>query len=144
MIKTIEVLISVKFFVSDNKIFQHFIIENKKGSRKYLLDKRYTVYDKFKEKLKALSLANNSSFEFFDKREEEDRIVLEFKIVDDYEKPQNYYFVMPGFIPKSPGCEFCIHLKTNGVYYCDFKQKSMSERLKTCRFFKQKSDIIKT
>lgn len=147
MIKTFEGLVSVKFIHRDDKIFQHFVFDNKK-TKKYLSDKRYIVYDKFKKKILELALSNNENFSFIEKREEEDRVVLEFHInnLDEFKKPKNYYFVVPGFIPSSPGCEHCIFRKDldGGFIYCEFKEKTLTQEMKSCRFFNQKPDLFKT
>lgn len=146
-VKAFEALISVKFFTRNDKIFQHFLFKKKKD-KKYLTDKRYIVYNKFEEKLQELSLSNSDNYEFIERRDEEDRIVLVFFILDDnIEKPlDNFFFVIPGFIPPNPGCLFCVY-KTNikeTNFYCDFKQEFLAHNLKTCKFFKQKHDLFKT
>lgn len=147
MIKTFEGLVSVKFIHRDDKIFQHFVFDNKK-TKKYLSDKRYIVYDKFKEKTIEFALSNNKNFTFLERREEEDRVVLEFHIENpsSFEKPKNYYFVIAGFTPTSPGCEHCIFRKDlgNGFLYCEYKEKTLTQNMKSCRFFRQRHDLFKT
>ncbi len=147
-IKTIEGLISVKFIVRGNRIFQHFIINNKKGVKKYLTDKRYIVYDKFQEKIKKLALSQNSNFLFLERRDEEDRIVLSFNIInfDIFSKQKNYYFVIPGFVPLTSGCEFCKFRenKTDTFFNCSYKEKTITNKLKNCQFFRQEEELFKT
>ena len=149
MIKTIEGLISVKFIVRGNKVFQHFIINNKKGVKKYLTDKRYVVYDKFQERIKSQALSVNPNFLYVERRDEEDRVVLEFTIVDlnIFKKQQNYYFVIPGFVPSSSGCEFCKfrdQSKDDTFFYCIYKEKTLANKLKNCQFFRQDEELFKT
>lgn len=147
MIKTIKGLISVKFIIRNDKIFQHFIIEKKKGISKYLTDTRFVVYDKFQEKIKSFALSNDDSYRFINRRDEEDRVVLEFDILKELkEKPKNYYFVIPGFVPTSPGCEFCKYRKDTDdtFFYCLFKEKTLASKLKNCQFYKQQEDLFKT
>lgn len=147
-ILTIEGLISVKFIIRGEKAFQYFILSNKKGVRKYLIDNRFIVHDKFEEKIKSFALSNNPGFIFIERRDEEDRITLEFKIQDisKLEKLNNFYFVIPGFVPPSAGCSYCKYNKDNGdtFFYCDFKQKTLTNKLKNCQFFRQKEGLFKT
>jgi len=149
MIKTIEALISVKFIHRGDKIFQHFIVDKKKGVLKYLIDSRYVVYDKFQQKIITLALSNNPNYHFVEKRFEEDRVVLEFKILDitKYKKMKNYYFVIPGFVPDSPGCEHCLFKKKDhceSFFYCDKREKMLAHKMKKCQFFRQDPDLFKT
>lgn len=147
MIKTFEGMISVKFIHRGDKIFQHFTPDNVK-TRKYLTDTRFIVYDKFQKKIKELSLSNDENFIFIERRDESEKIVLEFKIKDmiDFQKPKNYFFVIPGFLPLSPGCDQCLYKKNiNETFiYCNFKDKTLTSKLKNCRFYKQPHDLFKT
>ena len=148
MIKTLEALISVKYVHRGDKIFQHFIIEKKKGVSKYILDTRFLIYDKFQEKIKEFSLSNKypDNLIFIERRDEEDRIVLEFKELDKI-RLKNYYFVVPGFVPPSAGCEYCRFRKDNEdeiSFYCEFKKKGFAHRLKNCQFFRQQEGLLKT
>ena len=150
MIKTITGLISVKFLVRNNKIFQYFIIEKKKGVSKYLLDTRFVVYDKLQEKIKSQALSNDDNFSFVSRRDGEDRITLEFDILDvsNFTKPNNYYFVIPGFVPSNAGCEYCKFKKDldndSSFFYCSYKDKTFGNKLKNCQFYKQPEDLFKT
>ncbi len=146
-IKTIEGLISVKFILRNDKVFQHFIIEKKKGVSKYLMDTRFIVYDKFQEKIKSLALSNDDNYKFIQRRDEEDRIVLEFDVLNEnVEKPKNYYFVIPGFVPPNPGCEYCKYREDydDTFFYCSFKEKTMASKLKNCQFYRQPEGLFKT
>ena len=149
MIKTLEALISVKFIKTENKIFQHFIIEKKKGVSKYIFDKRFNVYDVFEDKVKTYSLSYlDDDFIFTDRKDEEDRIVLEFSFKDkDFKKPKNYFFIIPGFVPPSASCQYCKYYDENddGIsYYCNVKKKIYTHKVKNCHFFKQRDDLFKT
>ena len=147
LIKTIEGLISVKFIVRGNKIFQHFIINNKKGVKRYLTDKRYVVYDKFQEKIKSHALSQNPNFLYIERRDEDDRVVLEFITPETFKKPNNYYFVIPGFVPSTSGCEFCKFRVQDGddtFFYCSYKEKTIANKLKNCQFFRQDEELFKT
>lgn len=148
MIRTIEGLISVKFIVRGDKVFQHFIIDNKKGVKKYLTDSRFVVYDKFQERIKQQALSQNTNFHFIERRDEEDRVVLEFSIIEleGFSKPKNYYFVIPGFVPTTAGCESCKfkvdHDET--FFHCTYKKKTLANKLKNCQFFRQEEGLFKT
>jgi len=145
---TIEGLISVKFSIRGDKIFQNFIIDNKKGIRKYLTDSRFIVYDKFEEKIKKFALSNNENFIFTERTNEPDKVVLEFKILnlENFKKPSNFYFVIPGFVPPSAGCVHCKYRKDHDdtFFYCEFKQKTLSNKIKNCQFFRQEEGLFKT
>jgi len=148
MVKTIEALVSVKFFMKNSKIFQHFIIEKKRGVSKYLLDPRFLVYDRLEEKIKEFALSNISAdYLFTERRDEKDRIVIEY-ITNKTDKPQNYYFVVPGFVPETSGCFDCKFRNDKndniGSFYCTFKKKSFTHKLKNCAFFRQKDGLFKT
>lgn len=147
MVKTIEALVSVRFIHRGDRVFQHFIIEKKKGVSKYLLDSRFVVYDKFEEKVREFSLSRKfDNYAFLERRDEEDRVVLEFQ-TDSIEKQANYFFIVPGFVPTTPGCESCKFRKDNedGLsFYCDYKEKTFAHKLKNCQFFRQEEGLFKT
>lgn len=140
-IKNIESLISIKFFKRKNKIYQHFIFTKKKDL-KYLRDKRYTLYDKLESKIKGCSLNLN----FLQRREENDRVVLEYYTEEEVNLPDSYFFVIAGFAPPTPGCEYCIYrVNQNGSgFFCNYKQKYLTNKLKSCKFFKQSHNLFKT
>ena len=147
MVKTIEALVSVKFIHHGNKVFQHFIVEKKRGASKYILDTRFLVYDKFIERVKEQSLSHrDSSYQFLERRDEEDRVVLEFK-TNNRKRWNNYYFVIPGFVPEMPGCESCRFRQDNsdGIsFFCSYKEKTFTHKLKNCQFFRQEKGLFKT
>lgn len=148
MVKTIEAMIAVKFIQRGDKIFQHFIVEKKKGVSKYILDNRFFVNDKFEEKIKSFSLSykHNENYKFLDRRDETDRVVLGFEIITHI-KQVPYFFVIPGFVPTSSGCEACKYREDNedGIsFYCDYKSKTLTHKLKNCQFFRQNEGLFKT
>jgi|GEM_PF-4325031 hypothetical protein len=133
-----EILISERFYKRSNKIFQHFIYDKKMS--KCLLDERYKIHEIFEAKIKEKAL----SLYFIQRREEKDRIILEYEITEEFEKPSNSYFVVAYEIPKYPGCDFCKFRqqckecsKNSPFIYCEYKQKTLSHKLKTCKFFRQ-------
>ena len=73
--------------------------------------------------------------------EENDRLIFKF-IAKKKQKLVPYYFVVSSFAPPFPGCIYCKYKKIlNDVFfYCDFKQKTFSKNLKSCRFFKQREE----
>ncbi len=145
-ITTIEGLISIKFLFRNDKAFQYFII-NKKSIKKFLTDPRFSIHDKFEEKIKFFALSNNANYIFTERRDEEDRITLEFKIIDNnIEKPNNFHFVIAGFSPPTAGCEYCKYKIDfdDTIFTCEFKQKQMTNKIKNCQFFRQKDGLFKT
>lgn len=143
LIKHIEIYISVKYFYRKNKVFQHFIFISKKSNFKYLKDSKYLLYDKLHNKIHQLSLTNKNCI-FLNKREEENKIVLEFEdnTGSEYEE---FYFTLSDFIPPNTGCAFCIYKKESrdkDIHYCEFQNnKIYTKDLKRCRYFKQKKII---
>lgn len=147
MLNSIEGLISVKFFYRNGKIFQHFIFENKKNVTKYVRDNRFLINAKFEKKIKQHSLSSKDEYQFLNRRDENDRIVLEFEIIEEpEEKPENYYFKIAGFASPRPSCEFCKFRndKENGFFYCEYKEKTFGHYLKNCKFFREKKGLFKT
>lgn len=148
MIKTIEALISVKFIHRGDKVFQHFIIDNKKGVKKYLLDSRFNIYNKFSNKIKEMSLSHNDNYTFKIKKETEDRVILEFELSNSslFRKPRPYYFVIAGFVPNTDGCSHCLYRKQQDdlFVYCMKKEKTLNKELKRCQLFHQEENTYKT
>jgi hypothetical protein len=145
---TIEGLVAVKYLFRGDKAFQYFSIQSKKNIKKYLTDSRFIVYDKFEEKIKSFALSNDPNFIFLERRNEEDKITLEFKIQDvsQVTKPSNFYFMVPGFVPPSAGCFHCKYRKDHDdtFFYCEYKQKTLTNKLKNCQFFRQEEGLFKT
>jgi len=131
--KIVNILVFVKFYRREGKIFQHFIFKN---NNKFLNEK-YLIYYKLISKIKEHALVN-LGHAFLSKREEEDRIVLEYK---GTEKFSNFYFMLVGTAAPFSGCKFCRHKgKEEGFFfYCIFQNyKLMSKEIENCRFFKEK------
>lgn len=127
----LEVLISERYYKRDGKIFQHFIYDKK--YHKYINDERLIIGQLFESKIKEKSL----DLYFVKRREEKDRVVLEYEGED---KPRNSYFVIAYEIPKTLGCDYC---KYKYIYnppfiWCEYKQKTLTYKIKTCKFFRQK------
>jgi len=140
MTKTfIEILFSVEFEINENIVKQYFYFEKK--YKKYLYNPSYQFFDKIKDKLKQYSL-QNENISFLEKIEEENFILLIYEksendIIDNSKK----MFKIVDYIPNNCGCKFCIYKKnlTEDFFYCNFKERTMSRELKTCRYFKQKN-----
>lgn len=129
----LEVLISVKFFRRGDKIFQHFIFGTDRKIKKYLLDPRYKIHHRFKEKV----LENSARSNFLNKREEQDRVVLEFE--NNNRRLENYYFTLSEFISNNPGCFYCVYkTEHDKIIYCEFMQKYLDKERKNCGFFREK------
>lgn len=134
----IEVLISERYYKRENKIFQHFIFDKKMS--KFIRDERYKVYELFERKVKSRAL----DLYFIQRREDKDRVILEYELIEDFEKPSNEYFVIAAELPKYPGCDYCKFRKQcegcskdSPFIFCEYKQKTLSHKLKTCKFFRQ-------
>lgn len=129
--KFIEILIKVRHYHRNDKVFQHFVYDEKNA--KYIKSQQYKIYTSFFNKIQNVSLAN-SGYEFLTLRDEDDRVVLKFEDTK-HEKLTNVYFVVSGFIPEYNGCDFCRYKKEEETYiYCEFMGKTLV-RKKTCRFF---------
>jgi len=149
-ILNIEGLISVRHSIKNGKAFQCFTIENK-NIKKYLLDNRFSVYYRLKDKIEIFSLSNKSdNYIFLDKKVEDNKIILEFKIVDESKIVciLSVNFVISGFVPKNAGCDYCKYrkvLENNDVFfYCLFKEKTLTKKIKNCQFFRQIDGLLKT
>lgn len=141
MTKYLEILLQVRFFKQGNKIYQHFIVVNNK-QKKYLLNSRYTLSRKFEDIIEenALSL-NNDNYIFSSRIDEDDRIVLEFDIIDNNKKDElkTFFANIAGVIPTTDCCDECAYFKTDGdSFFCEKKEKQLNRRVKNCKFFKQK------
>lgn len=147
-IKAIEVLISVKFLFKENKVFQYFTIaaDNNKNllNGKYLRDSRYLVYDKFNDKIKEVALHFlNDKFTLVERRDDEEKITIEYKYSEEVEKCKPYYFIIAGFVPSSPGCDDCKYKgeEDKGCFFCEVKNKNLAQKIKNCSVFRQKGSF---
>jgi len=132
-------LIHLKYFRRERKVFQHFIWNKRDKYAKLLRDSRFILHNKFEENIKKNF---NDTLEFIKRRDEDDRVVLEYNIPEDkvFDKKKDQYFRIVDFIPPNPGCEFCIYQenKDDIFFTCFLKQKTITEELKSCKYFKQR------
>ena len=145
-VKSIELLVAVRFRKKNSKILQIFTIEGTKTAVKAAFDKRYDIHDMFLDKVEKQLLSNRSNdFAIVSLEEsfEEHNRTYEFNYIKDGEPNKemlsNYFFIVPSFLPPEPGCKYCIysHLD-NDFYYCSLKDKTFAQPLKKCIIFKQK------
>lgn len=134
----LEILIKERYYKRENKIFQHFIFDKRNG--KYLRDTRLSIYKNFEKRIKEKAF---QGLYFIQRRDEKDRTVLEYEIVEDFEKPKNQYFVVAAELPPNPGCDYCKYknLYNPPFIWCEYKQKTLSHKIKNCKFFNQKDEI---
>ena len=142
-IKNVEVLIDVKYFHRGNKVFQHFCFEPEK--QKYWTSSKFILKDKVEEKIKEHAYDKGI---FLDRRDEKDRIVLEFSIEDEnIELPKNFFFKVADFTPSAASCNYCVYRlgyneyteKQEKNFTCTFQNnKEMNKVVKNCQFFKQR------
>lgn len=139
--RLIKFIISVKFYHRGNKTLQHFIYNGNKRDLKYIKSLQYSLFDKFREETIKKSLSSNNGYDFLNYTEKEDRVILRFAN-SKKEKLIPYYFTIFAFAPPFPGCVYCKYKqKENGIFfYCDFKQKTFSKNLKSCKFFRQREE----
>lgn len=131
--KKIEVVISERFYIRGKKIFQHFVYDKKHD--RYMKNHKLDIYDLFETKVLQKSLNNH----FIKRREEPGRSVLEYEYNNE-EKPPNSYFTILSFLPDYHGCDFCMYRKDCKApfIWCEIKQKTLSHKVKNCKFFRQK------
>ena len=131
--KKIEVVISERFYIRGNKIFQSFVYD--KRYDKYMKNCMLNIYEQFEIKIKQKSLENH----FIKRREEIGKSILEYEL-EENEKPPNSYFTIFSFIPDYTGCDFC-RFKEERIkpfIWCEVKQKTLPYKIKRCKFFRQK------
>lgn len=125
-----EVLISVKYEEINFNVIQTFSFDKK--HKKFILDPRYILHDKFENKIKEYFLNG------FIKRTQEDNYI-KFFYEDQVIYNKNTMFKLVDFVPPNLGCEYCIYNEEqNGYVFCELKAKLLTEEIKTCKFFKQK------
>lgn len=135
MVRYCKVTMLMKFLYKENKAFQYFIVADTKY-KKYVLQNKYTLNNKLEEVIERNALSNNDSrFIFLNRRDEDDRITLEFSYSgSDIDKKPTGYFAIVGEIPYSDGCEEC---KYRNCDFCTKKEKKIEKYLKTCKLFSQ-------
>jgi hypothetical protein len=134
----LEILIKERYYKRENKVFQHFIFDKRQG--KYLRDIRLKIYREFEKRIKQKAF---DELYFIQRRDETDRTVLEYEIEEGFEKPKNTYFVVAAELPSNPGCDFCKHRRDYNppFVWCEYKQKTLSHKIKNCKFFNQKEEL---
>lgn len=136
--KCVKVTMVMKFLYRDHKAFQYFIVAEPKY-KKYVLNNKFTLNSKLEDFVQrnALSIID-SNYTFLNRRDEEDRITLEFSFEDDnIEKRSTGYFAIVGDVPYSEGCEEC---RFRNCTYCTKKDKEIEKILKSCKFFIQSQE----
>lgn len=138
--KYAKVSLQVRFYYKENKVFQHFIVIDKK-MLKYVIEPRYIICSKFEKFIEENALSKlDNNFAFVSRRNDEERIILEFSFDGEKEinKVGTYFYTLSGDIPYSDGCEECKHLLENDYLFCEKKEKMLTNKLKNCKFFSQK------
>lgn len=137
--KLVKILVSVRYYYRGDKVFQHFVMQN---AKKYFKSQQYLLYYKIQKKIKSLSLSNLDGFEFLNKREESDRIVLEFS----FKKKIRFLgtiFSVAEFVPPNPGCRYCRYREGNETEFfnCSFQNnKVMTREIIRCKYFRQEEN----
>ena len=130
--------LQIKYLYRENKVFQYFVIVDTR-MKKYLLDSRFLLSKDFEDfiSLNALSRVDED-FEFVSRRDDDDKVVLEFTFPEgkEIEKRATFYYTLSGEIPFGMGCEECKYYREE--LYCEKKEKHLARKIKTCRFFSQK------
>lgn len=141
--KYTKISLQVKFLYKDSKVFQYFVIVDTK-LKKYVLNSCYLMNEYFEDFIVKNSLSNiDSDFTFVSRRDEDDRIALEFSFPEtkEIDKLRTYYYTLSGDIPFSNGCEECRFLREEGgSLYCEKKEKYLNNKVRTCKIFSQKRE----
>lgn len=137
-VKSLKIVIQVKFFKRDNKTYQHFIFTNVKD-RKYYDDNRFSMYYTMRKRFKELSL-ENYEFTIEEILDQTDRIIYIFS--EDKEQPfKAYYNAIVDFVAPIPSCEYCIYFNNNR---CEKMDKEILKIRKNCSLFNQKNNLFST
>ena len=134
--KCVKVTMVMKFLYRDHKAFQYFIVADAKF-KKYVLNGKFLLNSKLEDFVQrnALSVVDEKNYVFLNRKDEDDRITLEFSVVNEnVEKRATGYFAIVGDIPYSEGCEEC---RFRNCTYCTKKDKEIEKMLKTCKYFIQ-------
>jgi len=150
--KDIAIQISVRHMRIGDKTYQKFIILGPKSNRRYIYDPKFLLHDKFEFLLKerSLSIKNPNVFTYVERIEfaTREKIILVF---DGFvnEPLDDFFFTLTDTVPKVFGCEYCrfnedgIEKIIDGKVLCGFYGRSVKERAKSCKYFKQ-AQIFKT
>lgn len=133
--KYVKTSMVMKFLYKDHKVFQYFIVAEPKNS-KYVLSDKFILNRKLEDFIErnALSVLDER-YTFVNRKDEDDRITLEFSFTDDNIKRYSTgYFAIVGDVPYSTGCEEC---RFRNCTYCTKKDKEIEKMLKTCKYFIQ-------
>lgn len=132
--KCVKVTMVMKFLYRDHKAFQYFIVADSKF-KKYVLDSKFSLNARLEDFISrnALSVVDER-YVFNNRKDEDDRITLEFSFSDEVEKRATGYFAIVGDIPYNEGCEEC---RFRNCSYCTKKDKEIEKMLKSCKYFVQ-------
>ena len=138
----IKISTQIKYLYKDDKVFQYFIVVDSK-LRKYALDSKYLINREFEDFIRDTCLAlQEDGYIYLYRRDEEDRIVIVYSIPKDvdFKKQATCFYTLAGPVPINTGCEDCAFLKesSDGLIYCDKKERNIPSKMKRCRFFNQK------
>jgi hypothetical protein len=136
-----QALITSEVEIKDNYIYQIFRYDKK--LTKYLTDSSYILYNKLERKLRDLSIFIDG-INFIERINDRGEVILVYEIlleeaVKQVDKTRKS-FKLVDFTPPNPGCAFCVYKKNinEDFFHCEYKEKTMSKEIKTCRYFKQK------
>lgn len=133
--KYVKTSMVMKFLYKDHKVFQYFIVADTKYS-KYVLSDKFALNRKLEDFIEknALSIIDEN-YTFVSRKDESDRITLEFSFSDDNVKRYSTgYFAIVGDVPYSTGCEEC---RFRDRTVCTKKDKEIDKMLKSCKYFIQ-------
>ncbi len=139
----LEILISMNWSIEEGLLYQTFSYKSSDKAAKFLRKNGYILYDKFEEKITELAFESDK-LEFLERKDEKGRTVLIFSIVDRRKVEKDLYtkmFKLSDVVPPNPGCAYCVHKKDleNGYFTCCYKNKTMAQEYKNCKYFKQRN-----
>lgn len=137
---------SIKFKRQASHLLQVFELEGSKSTINLLHDKRFSLHDKFEERVREVMLSNQDGITFISRTDEDNKITIEYELRPDVDKKYiNYFFVIPCFMPPAPTCEYCLNAEKRGEFiFCITKDKVITISVKRCTVFKQNNKLFKT
>lgn len=141
----VEISISIEIEIQkeSNIIIQKFIYNKRDKNKKYILNNGYILYDKFEERIRKETLAEDNIS--FLKRIDDDGVVI---CLYDYTnddvlkslRGKRKAFTLVDFAPPNPGCAYCIHKKqaSEDFFTCCYKDRYLAKEFKNCKYFKQR------
>lgn len=137
--KYVKATMVMKFLYKDHKVFQYFIVAEPK-LKKYVLSDKFLLHKRLEDFIEknALSVLDER-YTFLNRRDEEDRITLEFSYTDEVDRRSTGYFALVGDVPYNEGCEEC---KFRDCTYCTKKDKEIEKMLKSCKYFIQSQESV--